>query len=78
LERRWQDTPLAKVFLVANEWIALKQRAQASFVREALIYRKISFWEAFTAIDYDNNGMLSPAEFYGALVWLQVREFSHF
>ena len=72
MERKWQDTPLAKVFRVANEWIALKQRAQSSYVRESLFAKKISFWEAFTAIDYDNNGVLSPAEFYGALMWLQV------
>lgn len=29
-------------------------------------------WEAFTAFDYNNSGMLSPSEFYGALVWLGV------
>ena len=72
MERKWQDTPLAKVFRVADEWIALKHRAQSSYVRESLVSKKISFWEAFTAIDYDNNGVLSPAEFYGALIWLQV------
>lgn len=75
MERKWQDTPLAKVFRVSDEWIALKQRSQASYVRESLVSRKISFWEAFTAIDYDNNGVLSPAEFYGALIWLQVCDY---
>ena len=65
-----QGTPLAKVFLVADQWAALKQSAQAMYFAEALRSRDVSFWEAFTAIDYDNNGLLTPAEFYGALVWL--------
>ena len=50
----------------------LKQKAQAVFVREALKAKKLSLWEAFTAFDNDNNGLLSPAEFYGALIWLKV------
>lgn len=41
-------------------------------MREALKARNLSLWEAFTAFDNDNNGLLSPAEFYGALLWLQV------
>jgi Ca2+-binding EF-hand superfamily protein len=61
-----------KVFMVADEWAALKQRAQAVFVIEALKSRNLTSWEAFTAFDADNNGILSPAEFYGALVWLGV------
>ena len=36
MERKWQETPLAAVFSVEDEWVALKQRAQAAFVREAL------------------------------------------
>lgn len=72
MDRKWQDTPLAKVFTVPDEWIALKQKSQAVFFREALVARQLTHWEAFTAVDYDNNGLLSPAEFYGALLWLKV------
>ena len=54
------------------QWIALKQKAQALFVVEALKARKVTLWEAFTAFDFDNNGILSPSEFYGALNWLGV------
>ena len=36
LERQWLNTPLAKAFVVPDEWRALKQRSQASFIREAL------------------------------------------
>ena len=70
MERRWQETPLAKVFLVTDQWVALRNRAQATYFAESLKARDLSFWEAYTAIDYDNNGVLSPAEFYGALIWL--------
>lgn len=72
MDRKWQDTPLARVFTVSDEWVMLKQKAQAVFVREALKARNLSLWEAFTAFDNDNNGLLSPAEFYGALIWLNV------
>lgn len=58
--------------MVPDEWQALKQRAQAVFVREALKAKNLSLWEAFTAFDYDNSGVLNPSEFYGALVWLGV------
>ena len=50
----------------------MKQAAQATFFRESLKARGLTLWEAFTAFDYDNSGMLSPSEFYGALVWLGV------
>lgn len=60
------------MFTVPHQWLALKQAAQAIFFREALKAKNLTLWEAFTAFDYDNTGMLSPSEFYGALVWLGV------
>jgi hypothetical protein len=72
MERKWQETPLAAVFSVEDEWLALKQRAQAAFVREALRARGVTSWEAFVAFDADNNARLSPSELYGALRWLRV------
>ena len=52
--------------------MALKQRAQAAFVRAALRARGVTSWEAFVAFDADNNARLSPSELYGALRWLGV------
>jgi hypothetical protein len=72
MERKWQDTPLARFFTVPHHWLALKQAAQASFVREALKSRHLTLWEGFTAFDFDNTGMLNPSEVYGALMWLEV------
>ena len=42
------------------------------FVQEALAARGVSLWEAFSAFDADNNGVLSPAEVFGALLWLEM------
>jgi thiol-disulfide isomerase/thioredoxin len=72
MERKWQDTPLAKVFLIADQWVALKQQAQSVYINEALKAKNLTLWEAFTAIDSDNNGILSPSEVFGALRWLQA------
>lgn len=76
METKWQETPLVKVFTVLDEWVALKLRAQSVFVVEALKARNITLWEAFSAFDYDNNGILSPSEFYGALRWLNFPRLS--
>ena len=74
MERKWQETPLAAVFSIADEWVNLKQNAQAAFVRLALRRRDLTPWEAFVAFDADNNSRLSPSELYGALRWLEVPE----
>jgi len=50
----------------------LKQHAQAAFMREAIKARKLTLWEAFCVFDADDNGMLSPDELFGALLWLNV------
>jgi hypothetical protein len=57
-------------FYLCIQWVALKLNAQSSFVVEALKSRNTTLWEAFSSFDYDNNGILSPAEVYGALKWL--------
>ena len=41
MEQQWKNTPLALVFMMTDEWHALKQRAQAVFVREALGARSV-------------------------------------
>lgn len=58
--------------MTSDQWVALKQQAQSVYVNEALKAKNMTLWEAFTAIDSDNNGILSPSEVYGALVWLKL------
>eukprot|EP01033_Poteriospumella_lacustris_P010457 gene10460-7435_t len=74
MERKWHETPIAKVFTVPDQFTALRHQALAMYVVESLKVRNMTVWEAFTAFDNDNNGLLSPAEFYGALLWLNVPE----
>ena len=40
LDRKWGETPLARVFTVADEWRALKQRSQAFFMLTLTLYPK--------------------------------------
>ena len=41
-------------------------------MREAILQRGLPLHDAFLMFDYDRNGLLSLAEVYGALEWLQV------
>mmetsp|Transcript_21594 Transcript_21594/g.31811 ORF Transcript_21594/g.31811 Transcript_21594/m.31811 type:complete len:2705 (-) Transcript_21594:384-8498(-) len=72
MERKWQETPLARLFTMTHHWMAIKDGALASFVRRVLKARKMSLWDAFKKFDSNNNGMLAPAELYGAFKWLWV------
>lgn len=60
------------MFTLDDEYAALKQRAASIFAREALAARKLKKWEAFMAFDADDNGLLSAAEVYGALRFLNM------
>jgi len=70
MERKWQETPLAKCFTLSDEFSTLKQRAACCFVRGALKKRGLKKWEAFLAFDSDDNGLLGASEVYGALRFL--------
>merc|ERR1719399_1102346 len=72
LARRWEATPLARLFALEDEWSMMQQRAQAVRVRDAIRRRGLLLHDAFVKFDYDRNGMLSLGEVYGALEWLRV------
>lgn len=74
MDRKWQETPLAKVFSVADEWAVLKQNAYCSFMFEAIARKHLTLWEAYTGFDADNSGMLDPAELFGAFLWLGAND----
>ena len=57
LQQKWQDTPVAKLFTIADEWHALRHRAQSAFLREAVLnVKKMRVSDAFTFFDADRNG----------------------
>jgi Ca2+-binding EF-hand superfamily protein len=72
LAKRWEQTPLAKLFTLEDQWSLLKQRAQAVRMREAIRARGLLLHDAFQKFDWDRNGFLSMGEMYGALEWLQL------
>lgn len=39
---------------------------------EAIMQRDLTLYEAFVTIDSDDNGQISAAELYGALIWLEA------
>ena len=73
LAKRWEQTPLAKLFTLEDEWSMLKQRAQAVRVREAIKARGLLLHDAFAKFDYSRTGMLTLDEVFGALDWLGVQ-----
>jgi Ca2+-binding EF-hand superfamily protein len=72
LAKRWEQTPLAKLFTFEDQWSLLKQRAQAVRMREAIRARGLLLHDAFQKFDWDHNGYLSMGELYGALEWLKL------
>ena len=76
MNRKWEETPLAKIFTLPDEFHLLKQRAQSVRTREAIKAKGILLYDAFKVFDTDKNGFLSAAELYGALEWLGVRGLS--
>ena len=73
LKKAWSNTPLAKLFTLEDEWSMLKQRAQASALREGIKGRGWRLYDAFHRFDANDDGLLSFAEVYGALNHLQIR-----
>eukprot|EP01083_Nonionella_stella_P030773 84290_1 len=73
MRRKWEETPLAKLFSLRTEFHLLKQRAQSVRMREAIEEKGILLYDAFRIFDSDRNGLLSAAELYGALDWLGIQ-----
>jgi len=72
LRRKWEATPLSKVFTLRSEFHLLQQRAQVIRMRLAILQRDLTYFEAFKLFDIDNNGLLSAGELWAALEFLGV------
>ena len=72
MAKRWEQTPLAKLFTFEDQWGMLQQRAQTVRMREAIKKRGLLLHDAFQKFDWDRSGYLSMGEIYGALEWLQL------
>ena len=67
-----ENAQLASLFSIEDSWRALKQRAQVSYLREAIENRNLTLFEAFLVIDANSNGSLDPAEVYGAVDFFNI------
>ena len=72
LRKSWEQTPLAKLFALEDEWSMLKLRAQVARTREAIKARGLLLHDAFLKFDYSRTGMLTLDEVYGAFEWLRI------
>jgi len=70
LAKRWEQTPIAKLFSLDDEWAMLKLEAVRVRVFEAIRARGLLLHDAFLLFDGDDDGLLSLAEVRGALEWL--------
>jgi len=55
MARKWEKTPLAKFFSVADEFIMLKQRAHAARMRMSIAARGLMSYDAFRMFDYSRT-----------------------
>ena len=72
LQLKFENTPVMKLFSIADEWALLQQRAQASFVRERLSQLGRQHGDAFTFIRGASPIIKAP-EMLGAFAWLGDR-----
>lgn len=72
MARKWEETPLAKFFSVADEFTMLKQRAHAARMRMSIAGRGLMSYDAFRMFDYSRTGLLAPANVFGASEWLEL------
>ena len=76
LAKRWEQTPLAKLFEVDDEWAMLHLEAIRMRMRAAIEARQLLLHDAFLLFDHDDDGALSLIEVRSALLWLGVPQVS--
>jgi len=72
MTRKWEETPLAKLFSLPHEFALLKQRGQSVRIRESIKAKGLLLYDAFRIFDHHRNGFITAPELYGALEWLGV------
>jgi len=72
LAKRWEQTPLSKLFTLDDEWSMLQLEALRVRMREAVKARGLLPHDAFLLFDHDDDGVLSLIEVLGAFKWLNL------
>lgn len=68
LARKWEETPLAKVFTMPDRFALLKQRSSSARVRAAIEAVGLALWDAFVKFDHSRTGLLRAPELYSMLL----------
>jgi Ca2+-binding EF-hand superfamily protein len=70
--RKWQGTPIARVFTLPNEYHLLKIRGKAMRMRQALQASSLKILDAFQKFDIDGSNSLSDTEMFSAFRWMGI------
>jgi len=72
LAKRWEQTPLARLFALPDEWALLKLEALRVRMRHAIARRNLLLHDAFLQFDRDDDGLLCLGEVHCALQSLEL------
>ncbi len=72
LTKKWNETPVNKLFTLSSQYGMLKQRAVSLRFREGIQNRGMLLYDAFNKFNSAKNGLLSPAEVWSALNYIGV------
>jgi Ca2+-binding EF-hand superfamily protein len=72
LAKKWNEYSVAKLFTLSDYFGQLKQRATSVCLREEIQSRGMLLYDAFNKFNFAKNGLLSPAEMWGAFHYLDV------
>ena len=72
LTKKWNETPVNKLFTLSSHYGMLKQRAVSLRFREGIEVKGMLLYDAFNKFNSAKNGLLSPAEVWSALTYIGV------
>jgi Ca2+-binding EF-hand superfamily protein len=70
--RRWNDTPLSRLFVLEDEYEFFSHRAKVARINNAIERKDMLLQDAFTVFDAIGDGMLSATELAYACQWLGI------
>ena len=72
LSKKWNTSPIAKIFTLADQFSMLKQRALSACMSSAIKHKGLLLYDAFCKFDYGHNGYLTPGEVWGGFDYLGI------
>jgi len=72
MTKKWNTSPIAKVFTLSDQFGMLKQRALSASLASAIKRSGLLLYDAFCKFDYSHNGFLTPGEVWGGFDYLGI------